>query len=151
MTDISALVAAVKIGGIRLVESTLQTDIAAPPQADVEAEIGHKSSVLQRPDKDGSFLIRTDFKFSIKQDDGKTPVTIKAGFELNYSLPANLKSTPTELEEFGRSNAIFNAWPYWREYLQSTLVRMGLPAFTLPVYRIQARKKGSQSLKKKMH
>lgn len=138
MADISALVAAVRIQGIRLVESSLKTDIAAPPDKPVEAEIGHKSSVVRRSDKDGSFLIRADFTFSVKEDDGKAPVSVKASFELQYQLPADLKPASAELEEFGKSNAIFNAWPYWREYLQSALVRMGLPAFTLPVYRLPA-------------
>lgn len=31
---------------------------------------------------------------------------------------------------FAEFNATFNAWPYWREYLQSTTVRMGLPPVT---------------------
>lgn len=140
MTDISAIVAAVQIESIRLVESAMRTDISAPPKAEVEAEFGHKSAVAGKPDKDGLFLVRTDFTFAVKEGGGQTPVSITATFELHYRLPVELKPTSSELDEFGNANAVFNAWPYWREYLQSSLVRMGLPPFTLPVFRLQARK-----------
>jgi preprotein translocase subunit SecB len=30
-------------------------------------------------------------------------------------------------------NGIYNIWPYWREYVQTTTSRLGLPPLTLPV------------------
>ena len=41
-----------------------------------------------------------------------------------------------ELNEFGQVNAVFNAWPYWRELVQSSLARMSMPILTVPVYRV---------------
>ena len=41
-----------------------------------------------------------------------------------------------ELEAFGEVNAVFNAWPYWRELVQASLARMLLPPLTLPVFRV---------------
>lgn len=37
------------------------------------------------------------------------------------------------VEAFARMNGIYNTWPYWREYVQSAVGRMGLPPVTLPV------------------
>ena len=37
------------------------------------------------------------------------------------------------LEEFGRVNALFHVWPYWREFLNSTCSRIGISAITLPM------------------
>lgn len=39
---------------------------------------------------------------------------------------------------FGRVNGIYNAWPYLREYVRNSLVRLGLPAFELPLLRAAA-------------
>ena len=41
------------------------------------------------------------------------------------------------LELFAQANGTFNLWPYWREFVQSTSTRMGLPALTVPSYRIE--------------
>ena len=103
-TDISALVSAVQIDGIRLVEASLKTEIATPPGIPIEAEAGHKTSVLRRPEKDSGFLILVDVTFAIKEAEGK-------------------------------ANAVFNAWAVWREFLQSSLLRIGLPPITLQVSR----------------
>jgi hypothetical protein len=42
----------------------------------------------------------------------------------------------TVLEEFGRYNVGYHVWPYWREYLQGTCARMGIPVIPLPMYQI---------------
>ena len=34
---------------------------------------------------------------------------------------------------FANWNSVFNAWPYWREYLSSTINRAQLPRFIVPV------------------
>jgi len=39
----------------------------------------------------------------------------------------------SDLEQFVHWNVLFNAWPYWREYLASTLNRAQLPRFVVPV------------------
>lgn len=44
----------------------------------------------------------------------------------------------TDTEMFGRVNGIYNAWPYLREFVQSNLMRLGLPQFELPLLRVGA-------------
>ncbi len=41
------------------------------------------------------------------------------------------------LDEFGKHNAPFNVWPYWREVAQSASSRMGLPRIVLPPFRLK--------------
>ncbi|MBL0171693.1 MAG: hypothetical protein IPP90_13395 [Gemmatimonadaceae bacterium] len=38
--------------------------------------------------------------------------------------------------EFERVNLPLNTWPYFREFLQSTLVRAGWPPFVLPAFKV---------------
>lgn len=63
----------------------------------------------------------------------KSPVHILAIFDVAYNLLGDGEPSSTELDAFGELNGMYNTWPYWREYVQSTLCRMGLPPYTLPV------------------
>ena len=53
-------------------------------------------------------------------------------------------------------NPISNAWPYWREFVQSMSSRMGFPALTVPLLEIVPKKAAtkeakSQPAKKAVH
>jgi len=68
---------------------------------------------------------------------GKTVVSIMATYELIYLLSKDMKVSQEELNDFARLNAMFNVWPYWREFVQSTITRMNLPPLVLPLFRIK--------------
>jgi hypothetical protein len=65
------------------------------------------------------------------------PYEIVASFRLIYSIP-NDEPPPSmsDIENFVHWNAVGNAWPYWREYLSSTVNRAGLRRFVAPVLRV---------------
>jgi len=70
-------------------------------------------------------------------DDSQPPVvTMKVKYALVYSVPSDFKATKAEIRSFADVNGIFNAWPYFREFVQSTSSRMDLPPIILPVYRV---------------
>jgi hypothetical protein len=60
-------------------------------------------------------------------------VEVRAAFELTYHITDLSGLEPEHFEAFAQLNGVFNAWPFFREFLQSSVVRMGLPPFTLPV------------------
>lgn len=39
-----------------------------------------------------------------------------------------------DIRAFARYNATYNAWSYWREFVQSMSNRLGLPAITIPIF-----------------
>lgn len=57
-------------------------------------------------------------------------------FELKYALPEGFSASSDELAAFAETNGVFNAWPYFREFLQSSMARMGLPPLYLPLFRV---------------
>lgn len=63
--------------------------------------------------------------------------TLKAEFHLTYQLAPKASRDLSDLNEFGRGNVLSTAWPYWREYVMTSLSRLGLPAYTIPVLRVQ--------------
>lgn len=66
-------------------------------------------------------------------EDGKEIFRLESAFEVKYSLTDTEGLEPANFDAFSRMNGVYNLWPYWREYVQSTLPRMGLPPLTLPV------------------
>ena len=65
--------------------------------------------------------------------DGEGPYDLVARFRLLYAVEPGEPLDEADLEQFVHWNAVFTAWPYWREYLSSTLDRAQLPAFAVPV------------------
>lgn len=72
-------------------------------------------------------------------------VQVECVFEVDYTLREGFSITPRHVKAFKDGNAIFNVWPYFREYLQSTLQRMGLPPLTAPFLRLGPRPKPSHT------
>lgn len=63
---------------------------------------------------------------------GSEGLRIEAAFLLSYAVASITGLSKEHIDAFGAMNGVFNVWPYWREYVQSTTVRMGLPALTVP-------------------
>jgi Uncharacterized protein conserved in bacteria (DUF2188) len=61
------------------------------------------------------------------------PYTVVAQFRLTYALEGAGELTDNDFEQFAHWNAVFNAWPYWREHVFSVINRAQLPRFIVPV------------------
>lgn len=73
------------------------------------------------------------------EDRREAPILrVNAAIALTYSISSFDGLSDIQLGSFALMNGVFNAWPYWREYLQSATVRLGLPALIAPVHRIPA-------------
>lgn len=70
-----------------------------------------------------------------KDQTAEEQLHIEALFLLQYEIDSFKDLKKPNLDAFGELNGLYNVWPYWREYVQSTTVRMGLPPLTIPVFR----------------
>lgn len=61
------------------------------------------------------------------------PYSLIARFRLLYTISGDEPPTDYELSQFAHWNALFNAWPYWREYLMNTIARAELEPFVVGV------------------
>lgn len=60
-------------------------------------------------------------------------VSFVGSFLIRYSIAGDLtRIGKAECEAFARLNGIYHVWPYWREFVQSSSVRMGLPPLVFP-------------------
>lgn len=55
---------------------------------------------------------------------------VEATFVSEYELTSDLGKEA--LDAFALKNASFHVWPYWREYLSTQCMRMGLPKVVVP-------------------
>jgi hypothetical protein len=148
--SLKALIAVAEIRSIRLVEVSAASRLPPLTQpVELNANLEIKTSVSERRE-DGMFFVlavidtklsRTLSSDSPEQSDarGAQPepfASVHAGFELQYKLPEDFTPDPKDLDEFAKTNGLFNVWPYFREFVQNTSSRMNLPTFVLPLLRL---------------
>jgi preprotein translocase subunit SecB len=88
--------------------------------------------------KGGVFSVRAHLELQVDDETPKKApfVLIRLEYELEYRVPSDLRVTKAELKSFAEVNGVYNAWPYFREAVQTITQRMDLPAVVLPVFRV---------------
>lgn len=105
----------------------------------MQLDLSHKPPQVIFTDSPNHFLIRVPFVVTSKtEQDSEPALQIEATFILRYSLTDATDLSSRDFAAFGRINGVHNAWPYWREFVQSTTVRMGLSALTAPLFRVES-------------
>lgn len=96
------------------------------------------STEVQVDRKSGCVVVIARFHFEayIGSKTSQPVLLIDASFVLSYAIEDFGGLTQKGFERFANLNGIYNAWPYWREFVQNTIVRMGLPSLSIPVFRI---------------
>lgn len=141
MTDFSRLVAVVSIESVRLCEASCRSFVDPSEVAQqINVKASQSTEVVKAPGEDGSdgaLMIRASFRMvaSADADEEERQAEVRGVFELSYQVPVDETFSEDELEAFGSINAVFNAWPYWRELVQASLARMNMPVLTVPLYR----------------
>lgn len=136
---------------VDLLTSSVDCDEAfsfGKPKVDCNVKVGRglvRFSVLNRSEGDEgepkyvAYIYQCGLKFVPKEsetqesDSDCTALLIEARFSAIYMMKHELNEDA--LREFGRYNVPYHVWPYWREYAQSTLSRMGVEPVSIPVYR----------------
>ena len=127
----------VEIGEIRFVDCRCAYGTAAEPAIDaVEVTIRGQEVVVEsdtlRSVMTAEFRAPTPFPDNVAEK--HKLVHVSARIEVKYDLSPDRDNDSDEaINTFGRMNGVQTAWPYFREYLHSSLVRLGLPSFDLPL------------------
>src|ERR1035438_9475279 len=94
-------------------------------------------------------LLRIQVEFHVHGESSAEPparlVLVECAFDLDYELDD--KSFQPSLESvtaFKDGNAVFNCWPYTREFVQNIAARMGLDLPPLPFLRIVPKQAASE-------
>jgi hypothetical protein len=133
------LIAAVQLDNVRLVDAMARAGVRSREEAgEVELFYEHSARAPQGI-RGGVFYVLASLEVRISSarvEGKKMPLHLKVEYELKYRVPKDFKASKAEVSSFAKMNGIYNAWPYFREYVQTTTQRMNLPPVVLPVYRI---------------
>ena len=135
--ELKRLIAEVEIEGVRLVEANAETKVRSPADTGaVDLLVNRTAEISERQDN-GTFFVVAKIETQLVAEHAKEEplVSVETSFELQYRLPEGFRADPDTLTTFAETNGIYNAWPYWREFVQSTFARMGLPPVVLPLLR----------------
>jgi preprotein translocase subunit SecB len=130
---------AVEFDDVRLVELVARVlQVPQKPSAGTLAlRITSQAKYAELPEGRG---VEVRARFEVRalpdQENAKPVVRVRATFALAYRFTEEARFSQKELSAFAKVNGIYNAWPYWRELVQSTFARMGFPQLVVPVYRI---------------
>jgi hypothetical protein len=119
-----------------------------------------KSSTELRTTKDLDeleFVLKSKVRVDYSVNDEKTQVIVRPSFSLSGSITTEQETDPQlsiacqflllyeaatladvaeeNLQAFAQLNGVYIAWPYWREFVQTMVGRMGLPRLVIPVFR----------------
>jgi len=135
-----------RIRGVRLVEGSGKVrfrDVDEVPD-DADIAIAHNGQIAAPPGEDGAFFVLATADVRVVPPDkkGEPFLSVRAVFELAYRLPSGFVADRGELDAFAGVNGVFNAWPYFREFVQSMTTRMNVPPIVLPLFRSPKQKVG---------
>ena len=138
MHDAVALHTRASIRWIRLSQANVWGVPHVPREIGTVAfDINFKSAAFHREGEHLSF--DTDFSFVLTSESNeKQPLlTVDCRFEAQYVLADGFDPSERQIEAFQAANAVFNCWPFFREYVQNTVVRMNFPPPPVPLLRIR--------------
>jgi len=137
-TDLSQIISAIQIQDVRLVESRCHTSVrrSALPE-NIRVTMGHQVEWTMDPDTDSQLCVKVSFELGImSEEEDEQLAEVRGVFELVYVVPKPEAFAREEFEGFSEVNGVFNAWPYWREQVHSSMARMSLPPITVPLHRV---------------
>jgi hypothetical protein len=99
------------------------------------------SNVTGSQDND-HFIVEVSFEYSAwdSSDPQQRIFLINCTFEVCYRIRDSYTPTEAERQSFSRGTAVFNCWPYAREYFRDITARLGHPTPVLPLLRITPKK-----------
>lgn len=135
----------VELLGVTLASATVKSSIdpvALPSELSISNR--YRATYERKIRDDTDFVyVEVDFDFAASPVRGDDPteslVDLNATFLLVYSLKPAAEFAEDALEHFAGMNGAYNAWPYWRELVQSVSGRVGLSGIVLPVFRPEIR------------
>ena len=87
--------------------------------------------------KENRLTVIVKFAFKICAEGSEAAVVlIRCRFRADYELMGGFQPSAEEIEAFKGGNAVFNCWPYFREFVQTSVTRMEYPPPTIPFLRL---------------
>ena len=128
-----------EIAGIRLASGTFENRLRAEDKQK-NLDVTFRLTPGERKIIETTFQASTDFECAIVQpaeDAGEPLIRMQCILVATYDLHEGYTPTEAEINAFHKANVTFNAWPFFREFVQASACRMGVPVPPVPFVRVQ--------------
>lgn len=129
----------VQISDVALVSLSAERSPSAS-QGEMVVTINVDNVELGVSPENGRIFVSPSFSLAARKrgDDESSPpvVWIKAKFAVAYICESVGEIPQQNLEAFANTNGVYNAWPYWREIVMNTSMRLRVNPITIPVFRL---------------
>jgi len=132
--DYNAFVQSIEVVTVRFAKASVvaQAIYIADPSRSLRSVLRHSAQYLNFA---SGFQATVQFQFrGFWEDEPASGVIAEADVQVLYRSPYPM--TDAQFEVFRQRNLPIHAWPYLREFLQSSLARTGWPVYTLPPYKV---------------
>ena len=68
--------------------------------------------------------------------DAEAVVDVEAEYGITYHIPDGVEVSDDLIQMFASRNAVFGAWPFFRELAHSLVARMDMPPLVVPLFRM---------------
>ncbi len=126
-----------RLQNISLWESNCRRDISLKPKK-ANVDIGMEVKSLDSTNHEILPFACRFILTGMDADENKESFQLDITFVAAYIIKKGYKPTKAGKEAFGMSNAIFNVWPYVREHVQNTMLKMELTPVVMPPITIGA-------------
>lgn len=125
----------VQINAVNLVSASLTSAVdPVEPPTNISLSQAHRATYVREND---AVVVNIEFRLTgLETDEEKQIIELECTFRLLYDLTEESDHLPEEsFAQFAKLNGPYNAWPYWRELVQTVAGRVGLGAMVIPVFR----------------
>jgi hypothetical protein len=141
MQDSHAFSRRAQIVGIKISSAVFSAPRALPLELEEALSVGIRFAPQDASITDGCAIATTFFECVITESADTEDLEPIAKFECSlaatYHLADDFIPSEVELAAFHKANVIFNCWPYFREFVQSSACRMNIPPPPVPFVRVQ--------------
>jgi hypothetical protein len=126
---------------IRLADATMTSvPMHAAAGGAISTEL-HFEPGKSQIDEEG-LRLSIDFRFALHDgvSEGQELVRLNCTFEVEYEVNREFTPAEEQIRAFHRGNAVFNCWPFFREFVQNTLLRMTYPPPPIPFLRLMPKR-----------
>lgn len=136
LKTVAEVVPKLEIRDIRLLNLSCGLTAPPPPAGAIRIDLSHEVSVDLIENSALGVQVHYSLNASPEAADSAPFLKMTVIFQLLYD-GENLSAISAEKRQmFGDINGVHNAWPYFRELVQSVSSRMGLPPLTVPLLKL---------------
>jgi hypothetical protein len=136
--DYNRFIGGLQPRGIRLMEGSIDSPLPYAGQQ-LRARLSENEATYELAES--GFNVRQSYTFEgqVIDSDNEIVVAVRATFELFYQSEQPM--TDELFHIFRRVNLPVNTWPYFREFVQSSLARSEWPTTVLPAFKLGTRRR----------